>query len=157
MYHTIYSSTYRSYLQPLDLESVSADDDEDDEGTSADFSKGQIIELGGTRFYECCPYPSCSKKGLTADKLCPKCQQQVSSDMIQKNVTMRVAISNDGQDTLYYRMFGSTIEQIFSHQKLTMPNNTEELEDTLLDLLPLQCQYVLGSCTSSNIIQQIKF
>lgn len=117
---------------------------------------GTIQEIGGTWTYQACPIPSCMKKKLTPDNKCPRCDQTFTKEQATTTVTTQLGIIHDDTtDTVNYRLFGTTIAALFTYKKETMPKTAEEIEDSILDFLPLKCSFNTGCGQSSNVITHI--
>lgn len=56
-----------------------------------------------------------------------------------------------------YRVFDQVIRKMFLHLKSDVPAKPEEIEDIILDNLPLRCAFSLGYGTNNNVISQIHF
>ena len=96
------------------------------------------------------------KTGLDDNK-CPKCDQIIDDEKVAYNSTTHVAMESDDHETVYDRMFGSTINKLLQHHKVEVPDNANDLEDALLVILPLTCRFYFGHGTPSNLTQDIKF
>jgi hypothetical protein len=134
-----------------DLDSLSDTDMEEDLHLQ---NTGIIEEIGGTRIYLACPIPPCSRKKLTSANTCPRCNQTFPEERAIQTVTTQLGIKSNNE-ILNYRLFGTTVSTIFMAINTPMPTTAEEIEDSILDHLPLNCTYSTGNGTSSNVISCI--
>ena len=87
--------------------------------------------------------------------MCPKCNKEIAENDQKQFVTSTLSITLDN-NLVTYRIFHNVVLSIFQHFKEDLPALAEDIEDAILDHLPLRCKYNLGYGTNNNIIANIK-
>ena len=71
-------------------------------------------------------------------------------------MTCQISIQiND--ELLPYRVFDEVMKKIFNHLNEDILQDPEEIEDTILDNLPIKCSFNVGYGTNSDVISQMIF
>jgi len=150
-YYLLY---FTQVISPSPDAEISDTDMEDGEDLQ---HKGTIDEIGGTRIYQACPIPPCMRKKLI-DGRCPRCEQDFDDERSLPTTMTKLTMKyTEDQHTQTLTVFNATIELIFAHLKQPIPNSTDTIEDTILDVLPLECTFSTGQGTSVNILTKIGF
>ena len=69
---------------------------------------------------------------------------------------MELSVKLD-QELLTYRVFDNIVQELFAFWKTDVPTAAEDIEDAILDHLPVKCSFNVGSGTNANIITAISF
>lgn len=136
-----------------DLPELGNDESDDEEQYT---HSGTIEGIGKTMIYKSCPYPPCNSKKLTEEGVCPTCTQQIPSDRQKQSVTSTFSVKID-DELVTYRVFNKTINSMFMYINEELPASADDIEDVILDNLPLKCRFTVGYGTNSNIISTIVF
>lgn len=135
--------------QPDDLADVSDTDDTDTE----DLTNGQLVAIGSMQVYAACRNPPCNLKKLADNLICPTCNQERPQGDNTTNITCDLGVTNNG-NTFTYKAFGRVIRVILQHFGID-EQEAEDMEDAILDNLPINIKYQLGTAAYANVLSFI--
>ena len=107
--------------------------------------KGKITGVGNIMDYKACPNAQCYFSKLLENQHCRKCEQKPQEAAFGYVATFGL-VEEKSDEMIMIKAFTDTLEQLYVGiiPGCTMPLDKEEIENCLLDMIPLNVEYRLN-------------